>query len=77
MLIESNKLIDDLIYCKELQGRKGIEAVAKVINDQPKAYDIEEVQSQVRNILCKDCKIYNCSECKFIKVIDLIQIGGV
>lgn len=76
MLIESSTLLNDLIYCKELQGRRSVEAVAKIIKDQPKAYDIEEVQSQVRNILCKDCKTYYCSECKFMKVIDLIQLGG-
>lgn len=77
MLIESNTLLDDLIYCKELQGRRSVEAVAKIIKDQPKAYDIEEVQSAVRAILCKDCKTFNCSECSFMKVIDAIQKGGI
>ena len=77
MLIESNQLLDDLIYCKELQGRRAVEAVAKVIKDQPKAYDIENVQAQVRSILCKNCQTYNCNECSFMKVIDTIQKGGI
>ena len=77
MLIESNKLLDDLIYCKELQGRRAVEAVANIIKKQPSAYEIERVQSEVRAILCKDCKTFNCSECSFMKVIDLIQLGGI
>lgn len=77
MLIESNKLLDDLIYCKELQGRRAVEAVANVIKKQSKAYDIENVQAEVRAILCRSCQTFNCSECSFMKVIDAIQKGGI
>ena len=77
MLIDSNKLLDDLIYCKELQGRRAVEAVANVIKKQPSAYEIERVQYEVRDILCKDCQTFNCSECSYMKVIDAIQKGGI
>lgn len=48
-LISRSALIDSLMDCKELKGRRSVEAVVKTINEQPTV----EAKPVVH---CKDCE---------------------
>lgn len=42
-LISRSALLESLIYCEDLKGRRTTEVVAKLINDAPTAFDLDAV----------------------------------
>ncbi|MBE5867968.1 MAG: hypothetical protein E7293_03290 [Lachnospiraceae bacterium] len=86
-LISRDALLNDLIFCKELTGRKAVEAVAKVIKEQPAAYDTEKVleklNDQYTSCLCKNGEICSypesigcCYDRAIKKAVDIVRNGG-
>lgn len=74
-LIDADALVDKL---KELSWIEDT-PLDEIIDEQPTAYDIENVVDEVRKYdhRCDDCRAFNCSECEFMNLIDAIRKGGV
>lgn len=73
-LISRSALIESLVYCNGL-GRKSCEAVLRTINEQPTAYDADEVVGQIENIMDDDSIRY-CDQA-VRRSVNIVREGGV
>lgn len=86
-LIEAGKILDNLSGM--LKSMDDYDAVKKVINDMPTAYDPDKVVEQLEevekimtspvNIDCfgEECRASDCTVCLISKAIEIVKGGGV
>ena len=81
-LIEAGKILDNLSGM--LKSMDDYDAVKKVINDMPTAYDVDAVVKQLEELTEEECTLHECGirserckPCIAKKVIEIVKGGGV
>ncbi len=86
-LIEAGKILDNLSGM--LKSMDDYDAVKKVINDMPTAYDVDAVVEQLEEVekimtspvnndcFGEECRASDCTVCLISKAIEIVKGGGV
>lgn len=81
-LIEAGKILDNLSGM--LKSMDDYDAVKKVINDMPTAYDVDAVVKQLEELTEEECTLHECGirserckPCIAKKAIEIVKGGGV
>lgn len=86
-LIEAGKILDNLSGM--LKSMDDYDAVKKVINDMPTAYDVDVVVEQLEEVekimtspvnkdcFGEECRASDCTVCLISKAIEIVKGGGV
>ena len=81
-LIEAGKILDNLSGM--LKSMDDYDAVKKVINDMPTAYDVDVVVEQLEELTEEECTLHECGirserckPCIAKKAIEIVKGGGV
>lgn len=86
-LIEAGKILDNLSGM--LKSMDDYDAVKKVINDMPTAYDVDAVVEQLEEVekimtspvnndcFGEECRASDCTVCLVSKAIEIVKGGGV
>ena len=81
-LIEAGKILDNLSGM--LKSMDDYDAVKKVINDMPTAYDVDAVVKQLEELTEEECTLHECGirserckPCIAKKAIEIVKGSGV
>lgn len=81
-LIDAGKILDNLSGM--LKRMDDYDAVRKVINDMPTAYDVDKVVEQLEELTEEECTLHECGirserckPCIAKRAIEIVKGGGV
>lgn len=81
-LIDAGKILDELSGMLKIMD--DYDAVRKVINDMPTAYDVDAVVKQLEELTEEECTLHECGirserckPCIAKKAIEIVKGGGV
>lgn len=63
-LISKSALLESLIHCEDLKGRRAVEAVAKLINEAPEVDAVPVVHAEWVGI--EYDTLFKCSKCGYL-----------